>query len=137
MPFMVRQAHHERILIIPFTLSLSKGALNYVANLRNGILRTLDCSIILCYHFFVRNKHRRTLALIFRRPTEAGIRWADIESLLLACGAEIEERAGSRIGIRLKGIRVHAHRPHPRKEASKGLVEAIRDLLRQAGIEPC
>ncbi len=36
--FVVRQAHHERILIIPFTLSLSKGALNYVANLRNGTL---------------------------------------------------------------------------------------------------
>ena len=36
--FVVRQAHHERILIIPFNLSLSKGALNYVANLRNGTL---------------------------------------------------------------------------------------------------
>ena len=85
----------------------------------------------------MRNKHRRTLGLIFQRPTQAGIRWPDIESLLLACGADIEERAGSRIAIRLHGIRTHAHRPHPRTEASKGLVEAIRDLLREAGIEPC
>ena len=77
------------------------------------------------------------MALIFQLPTQAGIRWADVESLLLACGSDIEERAGSRVAIRLKGIRAHAHRPHPRTEASKGLVEAIRDLLREAGIEPC
>ena len=35
---MVRQAHHERILIIPFTLSRSKGALNKAATLYFGTL---------------------------------------------------------------------------------------------------
>ena len=41
---MVRQAHHERILIITFTLSLSKGALNYVANFRDRTLVKADGS---------------------------------------------------------------------------------------------
>lgn len=85
----------------------------------------------------MRKKHLRTLELIFQHPTQSGIRWPDIESLLVACGAEIEERAGSRIAIRLEGVRAHIHLPHPRPEASKGLVASVRDLLREAGVEPC
>ena len=85
----------------------------------------------------MRRKHLRTLAAILETPTRSGIRWEDIESLLLALDAEIEERAGSRISIRLAGIRTHAHRPHPRPEASKGLVETIRDLLVQSEIRSC
>ena len=85
----------------------------------------------------MRRKHRRTLAEIFESPTRSGIRWEDIESLLLALDAEIEERAGSRISIRLGGNRTHVHRPHPRPEASKGLVETIRELLLQSGIRSC
>ena len=81
-------------------------------------------------------RQRRTLEAIFRRPTLANIRWADIESLLLACGAHIEERAGSRIGIELNGIPFHTHRPHPRSEAPKGTVEDVRRLLIAARIEP-
>lgn len=71
------------------------------------------------------------LEAIFRHPTQSGIRWDDIESLLLACGADIEERAGSRIGIELNGVRAHA-----RPEATRGAVEAMRRFLREAGIEP-
>ncbi len=74
--------------------------------------------------------------MIFRRPTQAGIRWADIESLLLASGAEIEERAGSRIAIRLNTVVAIFHRPHPRRTADKGTVGSMRRFLTQAGIEP-
>ena len=84
----------------------------------------------------MRKKHRSTLAAIFKRPTQSGIRWEDIESLLLACGASIEERAGSRIGIELNGVRAHAHRPHPQPTARKGAVESMRRFLKEAGIEP-
>ncbi|MCY3542661.1 MAG: hexulose-6-phosphate isomerase [Chloroflexi bacterium] len=84
----------------------------------------------------MRRRHRRTLEAIFRHPTQSGIRWDDIESLLLACGADIEERARSRIGIELNGVRAHSHRPHPRPEATRGAVEAMRRFLREAGIEP-
>ena len=84
----------------------------------------------------MRRRLRRTLEAIFRHPTQSGIRWDDIESLLLACGAYIEERAGSRMGIELNGVIAHAHRPHPRPEATRGAVGAMRRLLREAGVEP-
>ena len=84
----------------------------------------------------MRRKHRRTLAAIFRRPTQSGIRWDDIESLLLACGAYVEERAGSRIYIELNDVAGHFHRPHPEKEIRKGAVESVRRFLTNAGIQP-
>ncbi|MYB42203.1 MAG: type II toxin-antitoxin system HicA family toxin [Chloroflexi bacterium] len=84
----------------------------------------------------MRRRHRRTLADVFRQPTPAGIRWDDIESLLRACGAHIEERAGSRVGVELNGARAIFHRPHPRKEAGKASVSSIRRFLMEAGVRP-
>ncbi len=37
-------------------------------------------------------KHARTLAAVFARPVSANIHWRDIEALLTAIGADIEER---------------------------------------------
>lgn len=65
-----------------------------------------------------------------------GLLWADIESLLLACSAEIEERAGSRVRIKLNGKRAVFHRPHPRPVTSKGAVGAMRAFLTMAGVMP-
>jgi hypothetical protein len=45
----------------------------------------------------MKKRHRATLELIFARPVSGSIRWADIEALLAALGAEIGEREGSRI----------------------------------------
>lgn len=84
----------------------------------------------------MRRKHRTTLAAVFRRPTQADIRWDDIESLLLACGAEMEERAGSRVYFELNGVAAHFHRPHPEREARKAMIEAVRRFLSTAGVEP-
>ena len=84
----------------------------------------------------MRRRHRRTLEAIFRRPTQAGIRWAEIESLLLSCGATIEERAGSRIKVYLNGVQINLHRPHPQPDTKKATVEDLRIYLRRAGIEP-
>ena len=84
----------------------------------------------------MRRKHRRTLAAIYRRPTSGGIRWDDVEFLLLACGAYIEQRAGSRVYIELNEVAAHLHRPHPQREMRKGAVESLRRFLREAGIEP-
>jgi len=39
----------------------------------------------------VKSKHRKTLQAIFEDPVRANISWADIESLLVVCGAEISE----------------------------------------------
>lgn len=84
----------------------------------------------------MRRRHHRTLEAIFRRPTQGGIRWTDIESLLLACGATIEERSGSRIRVNLSGAILHVHRPHPQPDTAKPVVDGLRRFLIKVGIEP-
>ena len=81
-------------------------------------------------------KHERTLAAIFAHPTRGNLRWADIESLLKACGASIQEGRGSRVQIRLCGVRATFHRPHPRPETGKDTVDSVREFLKRAGIGP-
>lgn len=79
---------------------------------------------------------RATLTAVFARPTTADLRWSDIESLVRALGGSVEERAGSRVWMELNGIGAVFHRPHPRPEAKKGAVDAVRKLLINAGIKP-
>lgn len=81
-------------------------------------------------------KHRKTLRAIFENPVRANILWADIESLLAACGAEMSEGRGSRVRIALNGIRAVFHRPHPHKETDKGAVMSMRRFLIEAGVQP-
>jgi len=84
----------------------------------------------------VKKKHIKTLALVFKQPVSANIDWKDIESLLLGLGAEISEREGSRIGVRLFGeIRVF-HRPHPSPKTDKGAVASVREWLKRNGVTP-
>jgi hypothetical protein len=40
-------------------------------------------------------KHRKTLEAIFKKPTNGGIVFAEIESLVVALGGEIREGSGS------------------------------------------
>lgn len=84
----------------------------------------------------LRAKHRKTLEAIFANPVRANIPWTNIESLLIACGAEISEGRGSRARIALKGVRAVFHRPHPRKETDKGAVVAMRRFFTEAGVIP-
>ena len=51
-------------------------------------------------------------------------------------GAEITEREGSRIGVRLFGDRRVFHRPHPSPDTDKGAVTAIRKWLEENGVTP-
>jgi len=41
-------------------------------------------------------KHKKTLLAIFKVPVPSNIKWADIETLFVALGAEISEGRGSR-----------------------------------------
>ena len=68
----------------------------------------------------MKSKHRKTLRAIFENPIRSNIPWADIESLLIACGAKISEGRGSRVRIVLNDVRAVFHRPHPRKEVIRG-----------------
>ena len=47
-------------------------------------------------------KNRKTLELIFKRPTPSNLRWDDIEALLINLKAEISEGNGSRVRIQLE-----------------------------------
>ena len=92
------------------------------------------------------NKHRRTLAAIFERPTRADVSWRDVESLLRGLGAIVKQGEGSRVRIALRVassaperpefVRIVLHEPHPRQVLSKGAVEDLRLFLGRAGVEP-
>lgn len=84
----------------------------------------------------MKRKHAKTLALIFSRPVSGNIKWADIEALFIALGAEISEREGSRIGVKLfDEVRVF-HRPHPSPTTDKGAVASIRKWLNDNEVTP-
>ena len=81
------------------------------------------------------SKHRKTLNAIFENPIKSNIPWSDIETMLIALGAEVSEGAGSRVRIALNEIRAVFHRPHPQKETDKGAVKSVRRFLIEAGVE--
>jgi len=79
-------------------------------------------------------RQQRSLERIFERPARADIAWTDVESLLLALGAEIREGSGSRVRVVLRNHILNMHKPHPRKELGKYAVELVRDFLKIAGV---
>lgn len=84
----------------------------------------------------MKRRHQRTLELLFSRPVSGNLRWADVESLFLELGAEVSEREGSRVLVRLFGERRVFHRPHPEPTTDKGAVESIRKWLDDHGVKP-
>jgi HicA toxin of bacterial toxin-antitoxin, len=84
----------------------------------------------------MKQKHLKTLKLIFSRPVSANVRWSEIEALLLELGAKIEEREGSRVLIRLFGGRRVFHHPHPSPMTDKGAIASLRDWLNDNGVKP-
>lgn len=84
----------------------------------------------------MKRKHQKTLDLIFHRPISANIQWRDIEALFVELGAEVSEREGSRVLVRLFGERRVFHRPHPSPNTDKGAVESVRRWLDEHGVRP-
>ena len=84
----------------------------------------------------MKKKQVKTLEAIFKRPTQAGISWKDIEAMLIALGASISEGRGSRVRIELNGEDAVFHRPHPEKETDKGAIASMRRFLENAGVRP-
>lgn len=79
-------------------------------------------------------KHEKTLEAIFAKPTQASIKFSDIEKLLVAIGAEMFEGNGSRVAFVMpNGLKWEHHRPHPGKEAKKYQVESAREFLERLG----
>jgi hypothetical protein len=80
------------------------------------------------------SKHRKTIELVFRNPVQTNILWTDIEGLLVALGGEVSEGSGSRVRVKLNGVRAVFHRPHPEKTTDKGAVNSVRRFLENAGV---
>jgi hypothetical protein len=80
------------------------------------------------------SKHKKTLEMVFKNPVQSGILWADIKGLLVALGAQISEGSGSRVRIKLNGLRAVFHRPHPKNTTDKGAVNSLRRFLENAGV---
>lgn len=74
-------------------------------------------------------KHQRVRAAIFANPVSANIKWRDIEALLKHLGCDIEQRAGSRVAVVVKGEVNIFHRPHPSPNTDKGAVMSVRALI--------
>ena len=84
----------------------------------------------------MKRKHQKTLELIYKRPTSGNIPWADIEALFVALGADVSERAGSRVAVVLfDEVRVF-HRPHPSPSTDKGAVASVRKWLELYEVKP-
>ncbi len=81
-------------------------------------------------------KHRQALADLFARPTRPDVKWSRVEALVLALGGAVEERAGSRVVLKLNGVRAVVHSPHPAPEMTRPSVRAVADFLTAAGVRP-
>jgi hypothetical protein len=75
------------------------------------------------------NRHRKTLQTLYALPTVKSLAWEDLDSLLVALGAEALEGEGSRVKFVVKGRIIRFHRPHKPKTARAYQVELAREFL--------
>lgn len=80
------------------------------------------------------NKKDKTLSQVFEVPFRSDILWSDIEKLFISLGGEVSNGNGSRIHVKLNGVRAVFHRPHPEKETDKGAIKSVQTFLERAGI---
>ena len=80
------------------------------------------------------NRNKKTWDAIFTDPVKPDIAWHDVEARVAAAGAEITEGNGSRVRVKLNGIRAVFHRPHPENVTDKGAVKSVRRLLQEAEV---
>ncbi|RUP24750.1 MAG: type II toxin-antitoxin system HicA family toxin [Curvibacter sp.] len=81
-------------------------------------------------------KHLRTLVPgLF--ATDAGwFKWPDVLALLIAMGATVTQREGSRVAIELFGQIKVMHRPHPSPDMDKAAVASLRQWFEDNGARP-
>ena len=84
----------------------------------------------------MRKKHRKVLEQVCSLPAPPTLRWRDVESMLRACGVEMVERSGSRVGLRLGERRMVVHRPHPGPTVGRATIRDLAAFLRAGGVEP-
>ncbi|WP_407079462.1 type II toxin-antitoxin system HicA family toxin [Candidatus Regiella insecticola] len=83
----------------------------------------------------VRKKQAEILKKVLRKPPPSNIKWADIESLIVALGGEVKQSSGSRVRFLLNGSIARFHRPHPSPDTDKGALVSLREWLESIGIQ--
>lgn len=81
-------------------------------------------------------KQRQPLRRLFEKPTRSDISWNDIESLVIALGAEVTEGKGSRVRAALNDVRAVFHRPYPQRLTNKASVRSVQRFLIESGVTP-
>jgi hypothetical protein len=82
------------------------------------------------------SKQQRTLKAVFADPASPTLAWVDIESLLIAAGAQVIEGSGSAVRFECNGVIARFHRPHPDKEAKRYQLKDARAFLTAIGVKP-
>lgn len=100
-----------------------------------GATQVLDCGTTK-RRMALPNKHRKTLAAVFAKPTRQDVKWSRVASLVVALGGAVEERAGSRVSLTLNGVLAVIHSPHPSPDMSRPSVRSVADFLSAAGVAP-
>jgi hypothetical protein len=80
------------------------------------------------------HRHRKVLQSLFAHPVSANIDFKEVVHVLEALGAEIDNKSGNRVGVKLNGHSaafVHAHHSLPKEE-----VMQIKHFLETCGVNP-
>lgn len=80
------------------------------------------------------HRHRKVLHALFAHPVSANIDFKDVMHVFEELGAEVDNRSGSRVGIKLNGhsaVFSHAQHSLPREEVTQ-----IKKFLEACGIDP-
>ncbi|MCC6775576.1 MAG: hypothetical protein IT537_02910 [Hyphomicrobiales bacterium] len=78
--------------------------------------------------------HRKTLHALFAHPVSANIDFKKVMHLFEELGAEVENRSGNRVNLKLKGHSAaftHAHHSLPKEE-----VVQLKKFLEMCGVTP-
>ena len=80
------------------------------------------------------HQHRKILHALFAHPVSANLDFKQVMHVLEEVGAEIDNKSGNRVGVKLGGHSVaftHAHHDLPKTE-----VIQVRKFLESCGITP-
>ena len=78
--------------------------------------------------------HRKVLHSLFAHPVSSNIDFKEVVHVLEALGADVDNKSGNRVGVKLNGHSVafsHAHHSLPKEE-----VMQIKHFLETCGVKP-
>ncbi len=79
------------------------------------------------------HRHRKVLHSLFAHPVSANIDFKEVVHVLEALGAEIDNKSGNRVGVKLNGHSAafsHVHHSLPKEE-----VVQIKHFLETCGVK--